>query len=139
MVVGSAQHSHTIDNPFTAGERVTMIRLALKEARIPAHRYTVIPLPDDEFHKVWVSHLLSQTPSFDVVYTNEPLTFRLLKEAGLRSDRIPMFSRKKFTSTEVRRRLLTNEPWKELDPQAVASYLKKIDGDERLRAISKSD
>ena len=82
---------------------------------------------------------MSQTPSFDVVYTNEPLTFRLLKEAGLRVERIPMFSRKKFTSTEVRRRLLTNGPWKELVPKAVASYLKKIDGDERLRDISKSD
>lgn len=139
IVVGSAQHSHTIDNPFTAGERITMIRLALKEASIPADRYTVIPLPDDEFHKVWVSHLLSQTPSFDVVYTNEPLTFRLLKEAGLRVERIPMFNRRKFTATEVRRRLLRNGPWRELLPESVARYLKQIDGDERLRDISKSD
>ena len=139
IVVGSAQHSHTIDNPFTAGERVTMIRLALKEARIPAHRYTVIPLPDDEFHKVWVSHLLSQTPSFDVVYTNEPLTFRLLKEAGLRVERIPMFNRRTFTATEVRRRLLKGGRWQELLPKSVARYLKEIDGDERLRDISKSD
>ena len=82
IVVGSAQHSHTLDNPFTAGERITMIRLALKEAGIRPDRFTVIPLPDDEFHKVWVAHLLSQTPSFDIVFTNEPLTFRLLKEAG---------------------------------------------------------
>ena len=139
MVVGSAQHSHTIDNPFTAGERVTMIRLALKEARIPADRYIVIPLPDDEFHKVWVSHLLSQTPSFDVVYTNEPLTFRLLKEAGLRVERIPMFNRRTFTATEVRRRLLKGGRWQELLPKSVARYLKEIDGDERLRDISKSD
>ncbi len=139
IVVGSAQHSHTIDNPFTAGERITMIRLALKEARIPADRYSVIPLPDDEFHKVWVSHLLSQTPSFDVVYTNEPLTFRLLKEAGLRVERIPMFNRRTFTATEVRRRLLKGGHWQELLPKSVARYLKEIDGDERLRDISKSD
>jgi nicotinamide-nucleotide adenylyltransferase len=139
IVVGSAQHSHTIDNPFTAGERITMIRLALREAEIPAERYTLIPLPDDEFHKVWVAHLLSQTPSFDVVYTNEPLTFRLLKEAGLRVERIPMFSRRKFTSTEVRRRLLKGGRWQELLPKSVARYLKQIGGDERLRDISKSD
>ncbi len=139
IVVGSAQHSHTIDNPFTAGERITMIRLALKEARIPSDRYAVIPLPDDEFHKVWVSHLLSQTPNFDIVYTNEPLTFRLLKEAGLRVERIPMFNRRKFTATEVRRRLLKGGRWQELLPKSVARYLKQIDGDERLRDISKSD
>ncbi len=87
---------------------------------------------DKDFHKVWVAHLLSQTPSFDVVFTNEPLTFRLLKEAGLRVERIPMFNRKRFTSTEVRRRLLTNGPWRELLPKSVASYLKKIGGDEIL-------
>ena len=139
IVVGSAQHSHTLDNPFTAGERVTMIRLALKEAGIRPDRFTVIPLPDDEFHKVWVAHLLSQTPSFDIVFTNEPLTFRLLKEAGLRVEHIPMFNRKSFTSTEVRRRLLASGPWKKLVPRSVATYLKKIDGDERLRDISKSD
>lgn len=139
VIVGSAQHSHTIENPFTAGERITMIRLALKQAGIKGDRFTVIPLPDDEFHKVWVSHLLSQTPSFDIVFTNEPLTFRLLKEAGLKVERIPMFNRSKFTSTEVRKRMLTGGTWRELVPKPVASYLKLIDGDERLRDISKSD
>lgn len=139
IVVGSAQHSHTIDNPFTAGERIAMIRLALKEARVPGDRYNVLPLPDDEFHKVWVAHLLSQTPSFDIVYTNEPLTFRLLKEAGLRVERIPLFSRRKLTATEVRRRLLKAGNWQELVPRSVARYLKQIGADERLRDISKSD
>ena len=139
VIVGSAQHSHTIENPFTAGERITMIRFALRQAGIQGDRFSVIPLPDDEFHKVWVSHLLSQTPSFDIVFTNEPLTFRLLKEAGLKVERIPMFSRMKFNSTEVRKRLLTGGNWRELVPKPVAAYLKKIDGDERLRDISKSD
>ena len=139
IVVGSAQHSHTIDNPFTAGERITMIRRGLKEARIPGDRYAIIPLPDDEFHKVWVAHLLSQTPSFDVAYTNEPLTFRLLKEAGIRVERIPMFNRRNLTATEVRRRLLKGGNWQELVPKSVARYLKQIGADERLRDISKSD
>lgn len=139
VVVGSAQHSHTIENPFSAGERVTMVRLALREARIPGDRYSIIPLPDDEFHKVWVAHLLSQTPSFDRVYTNEPLTFRLLKEAGLKVERIPMFSRKTLTATEVRRRMLKGGSWEELVPKSVARYLKQIGGDERLKDISRSD
>jgi nicotinamide-nucleotide adenylyltransferase len=139
IVVGSAQHSHTIENPFTAGERISMIRLALREARIPGDRYSVIPLPDDEFHKVWVAHLLSQTPSFDIVYTNEPLTFRLLKESGLKVERIPMFNRRKLTATEVRGRILKGGPWEDLLPKSVSRYLKQIGGDDRLRDISRSD
>ncbi|MBS7649487.1 adenylyltransferase/cytidyltransferase family protein, partial [Candidatus Bathyarchaeota archaeon] len=39
IVVGSAQESHTLENPFTAGERVYMIRLALNEANIDPGRY----------------------------------------------------------------------------------------------------
>ncbi|MCD6340506.1 MAG: adenylyltransferase/cytidyltransferase family protein, partial [Desulfurococcales archaeon] len=36
--VGTAQESHTIVNPFTAGERVVMIRLALEEAGVDLRR-----------------------------------------------------------------------------------------------------
>ena len=139
VVVGSAHDSHTVENPFTAGERITMIRLALKEAKIDANRYTVLPLPDAEFHKVWVYHLLSQTPSFDLVFTNEPLTSRLLKEAGMRVERIPMFNRTSLTATEVRKRIIEGKNWEELLPKSVASYVKQIKGEERMREISQTD
>ena len=139
IVVGSAHDSHTVDNPFTAGERITMIRLAMKEAKIDANRYTVLPLPDAEFHKVWVSHLLSQTPSFDLVFTNEPLTGRLLKEAGMRVEKIPMFNRTAFTATEVRKRIIEGKNWEELLPKSVAAYVKQIKGEERMREIAQTD
>jgi nicotinamide-nucleotide adenylyltransferase len=116
-----------------------MIRLALKEAKIDANRYTVLPLPDAEFHKVWVSHLLSQTPSFDLVFTNEPLTGRLLKEAGMRVGKIPMFNRASFTATEVRRRIIDGRNWEVLLPKSVAAYVKQIKGEERMREIAQTD
>lgn len=139
IVVGSAQHSHTIENPFTAGERITMIRRALDEAGISSSKYVIVPLPDWDIHKVWVAHLLSQTPSFQVAYTNEPLTGRLLKEAGIRVEHIPFFHRDRFTATEVRKRLLAGTNWEELVPKSVARYLREIDGDERIKEISQSD
>jgi nicotinamide-nucleotide adenylyltransferase len=139
IVVGSAHESHTQENPFTAGERITMIRLALREAKIDANRYTVLPLPDAEFHKVWVSHLLSQTPSFDLVFTNEPLTGRLLKEAGMRVEKIPMFNRGAYTATEVRKRIIEGKNWEELLPKSVAAYVKQIKGEERMREIAQTD
>ena len=139
VVVGSAHDSHTVENPFTAGERITMIRLALKQAKIDANRYTILPLPDAEFHKVWVSHLLSQTPSFDLVFTNEPLTGRLLKEAGMRVEKIPMFNRTAFTATEVRKRIIDGRNWEVLLPKSVAAYVKQIKGEERMREIAQTD
>ncbi|HZY46970.1 MAG TPA: nicotinamide-nucleotide adenylyltransferase [Candidatus Bathyarchaeia archaeon] len=139
IVVGSAHDSHTLENPFTAGERITMIRLSLREAGVDANRYTVLPLPDAEFHKVWVAHLLSQTPSFDVVFTNEPLTGRLLKEAGMRVEKIPMFNRTTYSATGVRKRILGGGNWEELLPKSVAAYVKQIRGEERMKEIAQTD
>ena len=34
IAVGSAQYSHKLENPFTAGERITMIRKALEEEKV---------------------------------------------------------------------------------------------------------
>ncbi len=139
IVVGSAQQSHTLENPFTAGERITMVRLAMKDDGVRADHYTVMPLPDAEFHTVWVAHLLSQTPEFQVAFTNEPLTGRLLKEEGVRVEKIPFFHRDAYTATEVRRRMLNGGDWEALLPKSVAVYLKKIGGVERLKEISLSD
>jgi nicotinamide-nucleotide adenylyltransferase len=44
VVIGSAQYSHTIENPFTSGERMMMIREALREAQVPAERYWIVPV-----------------------------------------------------------------------------------------------
>lgn len=128
-----------MENPFTAGERITMIRLALKEAAIDPALYTVTPLPDAEFHKVWVAHLLSQTPDFQVAFTNEPLTARLLKEAGVPIERIPFYHREIYSATEVRDRMLNGLDWTTLLPASIVAYLKSIDGLNRIKEISLSD
>ncbi len=139
IIVGSAQHSHTLENPFTAGERITMIRLALKEAGVDPGRYVVTPLPDAEFHKVWVAHLLSQTPEFQVAFTNESLTGRLLKEAGVHVEKIPFYQRETYSSTEVRHRMLNGSDWESLLPPSAVAYVRRIDGLNRIKEISLSD
>ncbi len=137
--MGSAQHSHTHENPFTAGERITMIRHALRDAKVDPARYSIIPLPDAEFHKVWVAHLLSQTPDFQVAFTNEPLTARLLKEAKVPVEKIPFFNRARFSSTEVRTRMVKGTDWASLTPKSVAAYLDSIDAVNRIKEISSTD
>ena len=139
IAIGSAQFSHTLHNPFTAGERVTMIRLALDEAKIDAARYFLIPVRDLRIHDLWVPHLVSQTPRFEVVFSNEPVTSRLFKEAGFRVEPIPFYDREKFSSTEIRERVVQGRSWEELVSPSVASYIKNIFGDERLRELALTD
>jgi len=139
IAIGSAQFSHTLHNPFTAGERVTMIRLALDEAKINASDYFLIPVRDLRIHDLWVPHLVSQTPRFEVVFSNEPVTSRLFKEAGFRVEPIPFFDRDEYSSTEIRERVVHGKSWEELVSPSVAAYIKNIFGDERLRELALSD
>jgi len=139
LVVGSAQMSHEPDNPFTAGERLEMIRAALDAAGVPPDRYLIIPIPDAPAHRVWVSAVESQTPRFDTVYSNQSLTRRLLIEAGYDVRRIEMYERGKYEATEIRRRILEAQDWSDLVPPEVYRIVQEIDGENRIRDLAKSD
>ena len=99
----------------------------------------LIPIPDAPAHRVWVSQVESQTPRFDVVFTNQPLTRRLLVEAGYEVKGIELHMRKKYEATEIRRRILSGEEWEDLVPTEVYEYLREIDGEGRIRDLAKSD
>jgi len=139
IVIGSAQHSHRLDNPFTAGERAVMIRRALDEAEIPISRAWIIPIADVYVHMLWVAKVVGFTPKFSVVYSNEPLTRRLFMEANFKVRSVPFYKRTIYSSTEIRQRMLANNDWKSLVPKSVAMYILEIDGVERLRDLAKTD
>lgn len=139
IVVGSSQYSHRIDNPFTAGERVTMIRKALEEQGISPSRYWIVPVPDVHVHMTWVSQVLGYTPRFNVVYTNDPLTRRLFIEAGYEVKPVPFYKRKLYSATEIRKRMLNGQNWEKLIPNSVIQFIKEINGMERLQDLAKTD
>lgn len=139
IAVGSAQMSHELDNPFTAGERIEMIRRTLNSEGIDPSRYLIIPVHDAPAHRVWVSQVESQTPRFDVVYTNQPLTRRLLSEAGYEVRSIRPYMREIYEATEIRRRILSGEDWSMLVPREVYDFVKEIDGEGRIRDLAKTD
>lgn len=139
IVIGSAQYSHRANDPFTAGERLIMIRRALEEAGIDYSRVWVVPVPDIHLHMMWVSAVEGYTPPFNVVYSNEPLTCRLFMEAKYEVKAIRFHERKLYSSTEIRVRMLKDESWEKLVPKSVAAFIKEIDGINRLHDLTKSD
>lgn len=134
--VGSAQLSHEVENPFTAGERLMMIAAAMKEIDIP---YYAVPIEDLRRNALWVSHVYSMTPYFDLVYSNNPLVIRLFAEAGMKVQTLPMFKRDTLSGTEVRRRMIDGEEWRSLVPAPVAGVIDDISGVKRLKQIVTSD
>lgn len=132
--IGSAQYSHTYENPFTAGERHLMISRALKDEGLK--EYFLVPIVDINRYAVWVSHVVSLVPPFEVVFTNNNLTRRLFSEARYEIHDSPMFNREIYSGTEIRRRMSMGEEWRDLVPPAVAKVIDDIDGVNRIRDLT---
>ena len=139
VVIGSAQYSHNVNDPFTAGERLVMVRNALEEAEIDSARVWVVPVPDVHLHMMWVASVEGYTPKFQIVYSNEPLTKRLFMESGYKVKGIPFFERQFYSSTMVREKMLVDESWRTLVPKSVADFILEIDGVNRVRELNRTD
>lgn len=139
VVVGSAQRSHERDNPFTAGERIAMIKGALDGNGVDPSKWMAIPIADADSHSLWVSTVESMVPKFDVVFTNDSLTFLLFDRKGTEVHAVPYLDRKRYSATNVRDRILERSDWESLVPPEVAKFVKKFGGVERVRALIRKD
>jgi nicotinamide-nucleotide adenylyltransferase len=134
--IGSAGDSHSPRNPFTAGERIMMITKSLVDFDLVTY---AVPIEDLDRNAVWVSHVQSMSPNFDVAYSNNPLVIRLFNEAGIEVRQSPMFERDVLEGTEIRRRMKTDGDWQELVPKPVVDVIEEIDGIDRIQKVSDTD
>ncbi|MBE6487948.1 MAG: nicotinamide-nucleotide adenylyltransferase [Methanosphaera stadtmanae] len=137
--VGSADQSHTNSNPFTSGERVLMLSKALREYKIDPSRYYIIPLEDIACNSLWVGHVKMLTPPFRKVYSGNSLVKQLFNENHIEVVQPPLFNRKEYSGTEVRRRILNNENWEELLPKSVVKVINEIEGVKRIKNLNKKE
>ena len=134
--IGSAQLSHESKDPFTSGERIVMISQSLAEEGIDPSKYYIIPMQDINFNAIWVSHVKMLTPPFSIVYSGNSLVKQLFSEEGFEVRQPPLYDRLHLSGTEVRRRILSNENWQELVPNAAADVINEINGVERIKNLS---
>lgn len=136
IVIGSAQKSHEARNPFTTGERISMIGPALDAAKVDAKRVLLIPVPDVDVHALWTRQVDMLVPRYDVVFANDPFTLLLFRERNIKTVEAPLHDRSRMMGTEVRRRMAQGEDWEELVPAPVAKIIREIQGVQRVMAIA---
>ena len=137
LVIGSAQHSYTAENPFTAGERLEMISAVLKGF---VHKdFYIVPVEDVDSNSIWVSHVETLVPKFDVVYTNNPLVGTLFSDKGYKIASTSLYDRSELSGTNIREKMLKGEQWTQLVPVQISRYIKQIGGVKRITTIAKSD
>lgn len=134
--IGSAGQSHTEENPLTSGERVHIVQDVLDE--MDAKTY-LIPVADIDQNAMWVKHIETICPAFDVAYTNNPFVERLFSEDGYEVRGTPLHERDRYRGSEIRRRMLEGEEWHHLVPDPVVAAIDEIGCVARLREITDDD
>jgi nicotinamide-nucleotide adenylyltransferase len=134
--IGSAQLSHELKDPFTAGERIVMVTQALAEENINPSKYYIIPMEDINFNAIWTAHVKMMTPPFSVVYSGNSLVKQLFSEEGYTVKNPPLYDRVHLSGTEVRKRILEDGNWQELVASSTIEIMEEIKGVERIKNLS---
>lgn len=134
--IGSADKSHTRRNPFTAGERYVMISRAVEEIDITTH---IVPIEDIDRNAIWVSHVQSLCPPFDIAISNNPLVIQLFQDTDVKVREGPIFDRSRYQGTRIRELMIQQEKWEHLVPDPTVEAIHEVGGVTRLRQVVESD
>ncbi len=134
IVIGSAEKSYESRNPFTAGERLLMIKSTLEANNIKD--WYAIPVYDASFHFIWTASINMLVPSYDVVFTNDPLTKLLFKREEKQVIEVELKDRSLLSGTEIRRRIAHDLEWRSLLSNEVVNIIESVDGINRIKLLS---
>ncbi len=139
IAITSSQFNYLEKDPFTASERIEMIHQALKESGVDLSKCFIIPI-ENQFNIVtWASYLKSILPQFNKVYSGNEYVSMLLADAGVQVIAPKFLDRDRYNATNIRNLIAEDKDWQNFVPSAVVNVIKKINGVNRLKIISKSD
>ncbi len=124
-------------NPLTYFERYVTVRAVLAEAGVEPSRFSVVPFPINipELYRYYVP--LDALFFLSVYDEWGKRKLEMFSGLGLRTHvlRDVAESQKGISATDVRSRMVRNEPWEGMVPPSVALLMKKWDIPGRLRDI----
>ncbi|MHA2298062.1 MAG: nicotinamide-nucleotide adenylyltransferase [Candidatus Hodarchaeales archaeon] len=138
IAIGSCDKSYSREHPFSAGERLLMIKRSLLEKDFSLEKVHVITIPDSNNNSLWVAQVENYAPAFDIVYSNNALIKILFSARGYTVKPIMMAKREEYNGTYIRKRIIQNLDVQNLIPRAVYDFMKEIDGFTRIRELSKT-
>jgi nicotinamide-nucleotide adenylyltransferase len=137
IVIGSSQVSYEPDNPFTAGERISMIKDSLNaDPKIDCKKTLIIPIPDTNVHSTWTHSLDILVPQYDAVFTNNAFTGYLFIQRNITVIEPKLVDRNDLSGTEIRSRMVKNIKWAHLVTAETLKVIERINGVERVKKIS---
>jgi len=136
FLVGMASESYTPRNPFTAGERIEMIRLSARDAGIDAASIVTSAIPTLETNIGLAGYVLSYVPRVEAIATRNRVIARIFRDYGLAVVEPPEFNRGEWRGEAIRRLMARGDPaWKERVTPSTAAFIESIEGPERVREL----
>lgn len=137
IVIGSSEAGYDPQNPFTAGERISMIKDSLNaDTMIDCKKTLIVPVPDTNVHSTWTHTVDMLVPKYDVVFTNNEFTGYLFIQRNITVTEPKLVNRDDLSGTEIRRRMLKNIKWSHLVTEQTQLVIQKINGVERVKKIA---
>ena len=109
-------------NPFTYYERFNMVKVALLGAGVPREDFEIVPYPIER-PEILYNYVPLGATSFFTIYDQwgyEKL--HRLTELGYKTVVIPR-GEKGMCSTEIRQKIMDNDDWNNMVPEAVYNYI----------------
>lgn len=134
VAIGSPEANFSFNDPFTAGERITMVHETLSKYGLLMSKCYILPVPNSDNNYTWFERMRSMIPKVTRVYSGNQFVQLLLPEnVEVKS---PMFLKHRiFNGTRIRNLMVRNGNWLNLVPIPVASFIKEIDGISRLKKL----
>jgi nicotinamide mononucleotide adenylyltransferase len=127
-------------NPLTYYERYILVYESLKEAGVKSDEFSIVPFPIS-MPDLYQYYVPLDAVYFLVIYDDwGKQKYDYFKSQGLKTHilrEVPP-EEKGISSSDVRDRILKDEPWKNLVPPVVALYIKKWNIKDRLIEIRKN-
>ena len=124
ICIGSSNEERTNDNPYTSLERIRMIRSVLSNYNC---KYDILEIPDINNNDLYVKHLESMVPEFNLVYSGNKLVKKLFENAGY-SVIIPnLINREAWQGASIRQAMKDGDDWEMDVPASVASIISEIE------------
>ena len=85
---------------------------------------------------MWARYVIDLCPPIDLVVAHNPTTLDLFRAIDVQVHEATPFDREHHSGTRVRQLMASGETWEPLVPERVASYIKEINGVERVQRLT---
>ncbi len=140
LLIGMASENYTPRNPFTAGERIEMARLAARDEGIPLDRIITATIETLEVSIGCAYYVLSYVPRVSAILTRNPVIGKAFADAGIKVITPPSFNREEWRGERIRELIARGDQhWRDLVTPSVAKFIEDIGGVNRIRSLISED